>query len=367
MLADAARVDAYARAIERCVRPGAAVLEIGTGTGLFAILAAKAGARRVYAIEADDIVEVARANARANGVERAIEFIHALSTQAELPERVDVVISDLRGVLPFYESHVESIVDARSRFLAEGGALIPAVDRVMLSCVEAPREHAEIVGPWEQAYAGLRMDAARDLVVNDWQKSVFEAGQLVSPPACCATLDYRVIADARMESHLAVRASRAARVHGLALWFETTLAEGIGFSCAPGAPGRATIYGQAFFPWPREVEVVAGDDIELDIAVRPVGGRHVWTWAAKVAGMAFAQSNFAAEPLSAAKLRMRSAAYVPSVSVDGQVDRAILSAMEEGLPLGEIATRLQSRFPGRFRRWEEALARAGDLSERYAR
>ena len=125
MLADAARVEAYAAAIGRSVRPGDAVLEIGTGTGLFAMLACKAGARRVYAIEADDIIEVARANAAANGLADRIEFIHGLSTAVELPERVAVVVSDLRGVLPLYESHIASIVDARTRFLAPGGGLIP--------------------------------------------------------------------------------------------------------------------------------------------------------------------------------------------------------------------------------------------------
>ena len=139
MVADRARVEGYARAIERAVRPGDAVLEIGTGTGLFAVLACRAGARRVYAIETDDIVEVARANAAANGVADRIEFFHAMSTEVELPERVAVIVSDLRGVLPLYEGHLESVIDARARFLAPGGRLVPRRDRLFLRSPRRPR------------------------------------------------------------------------------------------------------------------------------------------------------------------------------------------------------------------------------------
>lgn len=366
MLADAARVEAYAAAIERSVRPGDAVLEIGTGTGLFAMLACKAGARRVYAIEADDIIEVARANAAANGLADRIEFIHALSTGVDLPERVDVVVSDLRGVLPFYESHIASIVDARTRFLAPGGRLIPQADRVMVACVEAAKEHGAMTAPWSVETYGVRMDAGRDLALNDWQKAAFDAAQLVTDAECCATLDYATIVDPNMKARVRLRAHRDALAHGLALWFDTTLAEGVGFSCAPGLEGRATIYGHTFFPWPRPVALAAGDEVAVAIGVRLVAGEYVWTWDTECAGARFRQSTFAAEPMSAARLRLRSADHVARLDDEARIDRAILESMERGAALGAIATELVARFPARFARWEDALARAGDLSVRYA-
>ncbi len=113
MMGDAVRMRAYAQALREAVRPGSVVLDIGTGTGIFAMLAARFGARRVYAIEPADAIQVARDIAAANGCADRIEFIQGLSTEVSLPERADVIVSDLRGVLPLYQRHLPSIVDAR--------------------------------------------------------------------------------------------------------------------------------------------------------------------------------------------------------------------------------------------------------------
>mgnify|MGYP001184895145 CR=1 FL=1 len=67
MIADRVRMDAYVRALRQAVVPGSVVIDIGTGTGIFAMLACQFGARRVYAIEPDDAIQVAREIAAANG------------------------------------------------------------------------------------------------------------------------------------------------------------------------------------------------------------------------------------------------------------------------------------------------------------
>src|SRR4030081_3870688 len=75
MIADRERFGAYSEVIAQTVRPGHAVLEIGCGPGVFALLAGRAGARRVYAIESEDVVHFARQLAAANGLADRIEFI----------------------------------------------------------------------------------------------------------------------------------------------------------------------------------------------------------------------------------------------------------------------------------------------------
>ena len=69
MLHDDRRTGDYLAALAEAVRPGDVVLDIGTGSGVLAIAAARAGARRVYAVEASDIAEVAERVFAANGVE----------------------------------------------------------------------------------------------------------------------------------------------------------------------------------------------------------------------------------------------------------------------------------------------------------
>jgi len=85
MMADQVRMDAYVTALRQAVQPGCVVMEIGTGAGIFALLACQCGARRVYAIEPSDAIEVARAAAVANGYADRITFLQDLSTNVTLP------------------------------------------------------------------------------------------------------------------------------------------------------------------------------------------------------------------------------------------------------------------------------------------
>src|SRR5687768_1340883 len=90
MLLDQERMAAYREALRKAIRPGAVVLDIGTGPGIFALLACRSGARRVFAVEPSPVIQVAREIAAANGCAGRIEFFQDLSTRVELPEPADV-------------------------------------------------------------------------------------------------------------------------------------------------------------------------------------------------------------------------------------------------------------------------------------
>src|SRR2546426_7231890 len=102
MIHDRVRTNAYAEALRTSVNPDSVVLDIGTGSGILALLACKFGARRVYAIEPGEAIQLARELAAANGVAQRIEFIRNVSTRVTLPESADVIVPDLRGVLPLH-------------------------------------------------------------------------------------------------------------------------------------------------------------------------------------------------------------------------------------------------------------------------
>ena len=147
MVADRVRVDAYVQALRETVREGSVVVEIGTGPGVFAVLACQLGASRVYAIEPTEIIQLAREVAAANGCADRIEFFEDLSNRVTLPLRADGIFSDLRGPLPLFERHIPSIVDARIRSLASQGTLIPRRDKLWAAVVEAPKPYGELVDP----------------------------------------------------------------------------------------------------------------------------------------------------------------------------------------------------------------------------
>lgn len=366
MLRDRARVDAYARALAERVRPGDVVAELGTGTGLFAILACRAGARRVYAIESDDVIELARENAAANGCGDRVTFLHDLSTRVELPERADVVVSDLRGILPLFESGLAAVIDARTRFLAPGGRMIPATDRILVAAVEAHELHEELGSPWREGLHGVTLAAGREAVFNTWTRARLKPAQIVTTAEVVAAIDYASVESPDMRGRVRLVASRAARADGFAMWFETTLAPGVSFSTSPRDNGAETIYGHAFFPWPEPLSLAAGDAIEIAVQAAFVGGDYIWCWDTTAPGVRYRQSTFVGEPISAARMRRRAADYAAPLGDEALIDLAILESMRQGQSLGEIAGGLHARWPSRFRRWEDALARAGDVSERYA-
>lgn len=142
MLRDTTRTRAFIEALNAVVRPGDVVLDIGTGTGVLAIAAARAGARRVYAIEASGIAERAEEIVRRNGLADRIEIVRGWSTRVELPERCDVLVTEMIGDEPLGEHTVDIVHDARRRFLREDCRIVPSRVRVYARLATMPTEIA---------------------------------------------------------------------------------------------------------------------------------------------------------------------------------------------------------------------------------
>src|SRR5881396_287245 len=193
MIADEGRMDAYSRAMQRAIGRESIVLDIGAGTGILSLLACQYGARKVYAVEPSSVIGLAREAARANGFADRIQCIQALSTEIHLPEKADVIVSDLRGVLPLFQDHLPSIVDARRRLLAPGGHLIPKQDVLWAAIVEMPQEFDSLTKPWRRQPFELDLNAASQIVTNSWRKARIAPEQLLSKPYCWATIDYLTV------------------------------------------------------------------------------------------------------------------------------------------------------------------------------
>jgi protein arginine N-methyltransferase 1 len=85
MLCDRVRTEAFLRAIDSVVRPGDVVLDVGPGTGILSLFAARAGAERVYAVERTTVAVLAQELAAANGVAEVVQVIHGDLLDIELP------------------------------------------------------------------------------------------------------------------------------------------------------------------------------------------------------------------------------------------------------------------------------------------
>lgn len=372
MISDHRRMEAYALALRRTITPRSIVVDIGTGPGILTLLACQFGARKVYAIEPADAIAVARAIAHMNGYADHIEFIQQRSDRVTLPERADVIVSDLRGVLPLFLHHLPSIIDARRRFLKSDGRMIPQSDRLWAAVVHAPELYSLHVDPWDRRPFGLDMGPARAIETNTWTKCRVRPEQLLVSPQPWVTLDYTSLDQCDAAAALTWTADSQGEAHGLVMWFDSILTQDVRMTNDPNSP--ELVYAHAFFPWPQPVALAVGDKVSASIQARLVGEDYVWRWETTVLEQgqpdrvkaAFKQSTFYGAPLSLDRLHKRAVDHVPALNEDGQIDHLILESLDAHLPLGQIADWVMAKFPTSFRTWDEVMAHVADLSAKYS-
>ncbi len=370
MIGDALRFPAYREAIERAVRPGDTVADIGSGPGVFALLACRAGARKVYAIDTESVVEFGRQFATANGMSGQIEFLRGDSRQILLPERVNVIVSDIRGALPLFGPGIHALNDARNRLLAENGRMIPERDVLCAALVEAPDTYERILAPWKNV-SGLDLEAALPVVLNTMYKRQCKPEQVLSQIQQWHLLDYLQGAEPRAGRSLRFIAKRSGTVHGFSIWFETQLFGDVGFTTQPGT--KESVYSQVFLPLLAPVDVNPDEEIRAGLHADLVGTDYVWRWEVEVAArqnrpaVKYRQSTFQGGGLTPASLRKRSAEFVPVLSEAGLAERWLLQAMDGKTPLEQIALKAAENFPHTFSRAEDAFRRAGEISDKYSR
>jgi protein arginine N-methyltransferase 1 len=365
MLADPVRGAAYLSALRRSVKPDMVVADIGAGPGVLGIYAATLGERRVFLVEPDASVNAAYALAAENGVAERIEVIRGLSTEIELPERADVIVSDLRGVTPFHGHHLEAAADMRRRLLAEGGICIPRRDVVHTALVEDDALYARTVGAWSGVPYTLAHESLGALAANGWYRARASGEQLLSDPSPFVTLDYDCPTPP-LHARWETRALRDGTAHGLLLWFDTALVPGIELTNSPSAP--PALYGQAFFPFSPAFALRRGDRLALELRAVLAGDDYAWSWMADDdTGHAARHTTLRALPLDPTALAVSSDQFAPRRSGDGEIIHTLLQAADGSRTFGQLAQLLHDRFPERFAAVQSALDYASRLEDLWAR
>lgn len=364
MLADAARVDAFTRAIAATVQPGDVVVEIGTGTGVLAAAAVHAGARRVYAIERGPVIRLARLLRDANGLEHHVELVHGDSTAVELPERGDVLVTETLWNFGLGEGIGGAVLDARERLLAPGARIIPAALELLVAPVEHAEAHARVEF-WSTTVGGLDLAAARPFAANNHHRAIVGEADLLCEPCTLARLDLHTIQDGEAGGTVTARVTRPGTVHGVAGWFRARLSPGVVLSNGP--PLATPNWSHAFFPLEEPLAVRAGD--ELRVFLRSAGNGSTWAWRVDgpeggVGTRGLGQSTLWGFPLEPDPAP-RPADERPTASARGRAAAAVLRLADGRRTIGEIAGEVLVAHPDAFARGGGAEAFVRELVRGY--
>ena len=361
-LSDGPRLAAFREAIGRVVKRGDVVVDLGAGTGILGLLACRAGARRVYAIDDGGMIQLAREICRANGFADRVVFVKGFSERVTLPERADVVVADQIGRFGFEAGVLEYFADARERFLKPKGRTIPA--RIGLEV--APVEHAELAAQiefWSGRPEGFDVRPARAVAANTGYPARFRAEHLLSAPAVLAVLDLATATAGPFLGEVDVTIARRAQLHGVGGWFTAEMAPGVTMSNSPLAPGSINRHN-VFFPVDGAVAVAPGDRVRIGMRVIPTDA--MVTWTIEVNGRRFTHSTFKGMLLAPEDLARTQPESQPTLSPWGLARRTVLELCDGSRPLAEIEREVRARHRALFRSAGEAATFVAEVVTRYA-
>jgi len=358
MVFDELRNTIYAQAIKEAVNKHSVVLDLGAGLGLHGMMAARAGAKKVYLVEPASILDITRQLVSANHLSEQIECISGTIEAIQLPEKVDVIISVFTGNFLLTEDLLPSLFFARDKYLAPGGKLIPDRATMNIVPVSAPEYYAEHIDCWNsgQNSNNRKTHDSQDIVLEpvrkyaentllyenpDKRKAIF-----LSEPAELLEMDFMTATEASCRNRTEVDITEDGLCHGWLGWFRMRLGQNW-LSTSPKE--KQTHWRQAFLPLSSPIAVQQGKTLSFSLS-RPEYGE--WSWDIEYEGEKQRQSSFLSEPVTHTTLKKKSDQYKPGLSKYGLATQAALSLFDKDKTTVEIVdyilARNDSLFPTRL-------------------
>ena len=284
MLNDRVRTVSFLSGIAETVNPGDVVLDIGTGPGVLAMAAVHAGAKHVYAIEASGIGERAQEIFEANGLANRITLLRGYSTTVNLPEKADVLVSEIIGNDPLGERVVETTVDARKRLLKPEARLIPSKLRIFGVPVTIPRTELmklvltpETLQNWRSWYSmdfepliQTQQDTLLQFFIKPQEVRHWNA---LSEPFLLTEVDLKEKKQLLIENSTIATVETSGRLDGLLTYFELELGSATRFSTHPTQVDEDNHWHTPVFALVDPLSVQAGERFNVAYQYRTTGSR----------------------------------------------------------------------------------------------
>jgi len=272
MLKDSVRTGSYMRAILQNAHlfKGKTVLDVGSGTGILCLFAAKAGAKRCIGVECSEIADYAAEIARKNGYDN-ITYVRGKVEEVELPaETVDIIVSEWMGYFLIYESMLDSVLFARDKWLVNGGLLFPDHAKLFVAGIEDADYKEEKVGFWSQVW-GFDFSPMKQCVTQEPITDTVDDASRATSTCCLLDVDLHAVqkVDLDFASLFTLKVLRKDFVHALVVWFEVSFD-----ACSPPVvlstePGLANTHWKQTVLYLEEPLIAQkGDAVSGTLAVR---------------------------------------------------------------------------------------------------
>ncbi|KAM0826694.1 hypothetical protein ACQ4PT_068705 [Festuca glaucescens] len=202
------------------------VMDVGCGTGILSVFCARAGAKRVYAVDASEIATQASEIVKANNLADKIVVIHGRVEDVEVEEKVDVIISEWMGYMLLYESMLPSVLFARDKWLKPGGLILPSHATLFMAPITNSDRYEGSVDFWCDVY-GINMSAlvplAKFFASEEPSIELIGGENVISWPFVVKHIDcytFTVEEFKSVATTYKVSSMMLAPIHGFGLWFE---------------------------------------------------------------------------------------------------------------------------------------------------
>ncbi|XP_027552141.1 protein arginine N-methyltransferase 3 [Neopelma chrysocephalum] len=248
------------------------VLDVGCGTGILSMFAAKAGAKKVIGVDQSEIIYQAMDIIRLNKLESIITLVKGRIEEVDLPlEKVDVIISEWMGYFLLFESMLDSVIYAKDKYLAEGGSVYPDICTISLVAVGDMNKHVDKLLFWEDVY-GFDMSCMKKAVIPEAVVEVLDPNTLISSASVIKHIDCNTASspDLEFSSDFTLSITMSTKCTAVAgyfdIFFEKNCHNKVSFSTGPQC--TKTHWKQTVFLLEKPIPVEAGEALRGKITVR---------------------------------------------------------------------------------------------------
>lgn len=274
MLKDDTRTMSYRNAIyqNRHMFKDKVVLDVGCGTGILSMFAARSGAKHVIGVDMSNIIHMARKIVDLNGFSNKITLLHGKMEEVELPyPQVDIIISEWMGYFLLYESMLDTVLIARDKYLVEDGLIFPDKATIYAAAIEDGEYKEEKIGFWKNVY-GFDYSPFQEVALSEPLVDTVELRAVVTDPYPIFELDlYTVkVEDLAFSKDFTLKARRDDIAHAVIAWFDIEFSKchkPIRFSTGPHA--KYTHWKQTIFYLHDELLIKNGEVIKGNLTSKP--------------------------------------------------------------------------------------------------